>query len=476
MRIKALLAALLLVTGARAQNEFGTGLVFDDDAYDKIPEKPTLLTRDYTVLPAAHSLRRYCPTPGNQGQYGTCTSWATSYAARTIAEAIRYGWNNQLTINSQAFSPIFVYKQIKLTDEPGCENGTCIDDALDLLEEKGAPKYKDFDVLCADYIPTALFAKAKPYVIDDYFRLFDVGASYDTKIRTVKKALSQDRPVIIGMNVPNSFYNCKDVWTKTETNNNGGGHAMCVVAYDDNKYGGAFLIMNSWGTRWGNNGFTWVRYHDFANNTKYAFEMYVAKKQAPQPQPVVPKPQPQPQPKPQPVVVKNKFTGSLRFQLSTGETMSAALQSGIYRMKSAYISGTRYRLYLTNNEPAYVYIIGSDQTNKVSRVFPPADNISPALVYSANNIAIPSEQWFIEMDDTKGTDHICVLYSSKALNIKQLMEQIENGTGTFSAKVRRALGTTAAATADISFSTSTIGFKAETTGTVVPIFVEMTHN
>ena len=486
MRITTLIAALLIALAARAQTgEYGTGLVFDDEAYAKIPEKAPLLTRDYTVLPAAHSLRRYCPTAGNQGQYGTCTSWASSYAARTIAEAISNRWTSQIVIDREAFSPIFVYKQIKLTAKPGCSDGTCIGDAMALLMKKGAPKFSDFNVLCADYIPSALFTKALPYTIDDYFRLFDPTDSYEVKVRTVKKALAQNRPVVIGMRVPNSFFRCKDVWLKTETDNSGGGHALCAVAYDDNKYGGAFLIMNSWGTSWGSNGFTWVRYRDFANNTMYAFEMYVAPKVSPRPQPqpqpkpapqpVPPKPQPRPQPKPQPVVATHRFAGSLRFQLSTGETMGATLRSGIYHMNSAYISGTRYRLYLSNNEPAYVYVIGTDQTNKVSRVFPPTDNISPALVYSANNIAIPDEKWFIEMDDTRGTDHVCVLYSARALDIKALMGQIERGTGTFSSRVRTALGSRAAATADIAYTPTQIAFKAQSTATVVPIFVEMIH-
>ena len=225
MRITSLLITLLCATGMMAQSEYGTGLVFDDDAYARIPRQATLLTRDYTVLPKAYSLRRFCPVARNQGQFGTCTSWATSYAARTIADAIRNGWTSQIVIDREAFSPIFVYKQIKGSNKPGCSDGTSIQDALDLLTEKGAPKFRDFNVLCADYIPAALFDKARNHTIDDYNTLFYPFDTYDEKVRTVKKALSQDMPVIIGMSVPNSFFKCKDVWVKTEPNNDDGGHA-----------------------------------------------------------------------------------------------------------------------------------------------------------------------------------------------------------------------------------------------------------
>jgi C1A family cysteine protease len=49
-----------------------------------------------------------------------------------------------------------------------------------------------------------------------------------------------------------------------------GGHAMMTVGYDDNKIitnevdgtqtRGAFLIRNSWGTQWGDNGYGWLPY------------------------------------------------------------------------------------------------------------------------------------------------------------------------------------------------------------------------
>ncbi len=66
----------------------------------------------------------------------------------------------------------------------------------------------------------------------------------------------------------------KDVWTPTAEDRSMmgfGGHAQCVVGYDDRKYGGAFLIMNSWGPQWGNNGFAWVRYRDFKYFVREAY-------------------------------------------------------------------------------------------------------------------------------------------------------------------------------------------------------------
>ena len=66
----------------------------------------------------------------------------------------------------------------------------------------------------------------------------------------------------------------KEVWDPApgdESQMGFGGHAMCVVGYDDKKFGGAFLIMNSWGPNWGQNGFAWVRYQHFQYFVREAY-------------------------------------------------------------------------------------------------------------------------------------------------------------------------------------------------------------
>ena len=43
---------------------------------------------------------------------------------------------------------------------------------------------------------------------------------------------------------------------------------------DDNKDGGSFLFQNSWGRKWGDNGFFWLSYRDFYNEVDRGFVMY----------------------------------------------------------------------------------------------------------------------------------------------------------------------------------------------------------
>ena len=57
-----------------------------------------------------------------------------------------------------------------------------------------------------------------------------------------------------------------------------GGHAMCIIAYDDNKFDGAFLVQNSWGEDWGKDGYFWLPYseiteHDYGCRERKYFLM-----------------------------------------------------------------------------------------------------------------------------------------------------------------------------------------------------------
>lgn len=466
-----LLSALL----TKAQEElYMTGLLPDDGTYDLLPRKAELLTRDYTTLPTQYSLMPYCPEVKSQSRYGTCTSWATAYAARTIAEAVKYGWRDKSKITAEAFSPIFVYALIKdRIHDNDCQRGTHISKALQLMKEKGVPKYSSFDLLCANYIDESLMTEATQFKIDDYFTLFSISHSNSAeKIRKVKKSLSEDCPVVIAMWLPSSFHNAGNYWDGEDIDpTKHGYHAMCVIGYDDNLNGGSFQIMNSWGPNWGNNGFVWVKYDDFAKYVDQAFEVFVKKDRKP-----VPKPEPKPLPKP---ILLNNLSGEIELILSTGEKMLPILDSinGIsrYRITDELISRTRYRIYISNNEPAYVYVIGSDLANNVSKVFPPSDNISAALTYKQNHIAIPDETYYIELDDTKGTDYMCVLYSKDALDINDIIDKIKTTEGSFYDKVKHSIPDKVAMTKEITYKPNNIGFSAKTEKTLVPIFIELNH-
>lgn len=463
MRKILFLFLLVCIDNSYAQQEymeFGMGCLPEMDVAS-IPKQPQLMERDFKELPSNYSLLSYCPTPQSQGQYGTCTSWATAYAFRTILEAVRNGWTDKNLITREAYSPLFIYAQIKSPYDSDCQKGSAISQAMKRLRDVGAVKKTMFDLMCASMIPTNIMNAAPQNKIGSYSTLITYGQYVvePVKISLVKKAISEKQPVVIAMHVYPSFNGCKDVWDGN-TAGVSGYHAMCVVGYDDNKYGGAFLIQNSWGERWGNGGYVWVKYMDFCKTVDQAYTGAL---------PYVPSP----------IVKKNILSGSISLQLSTGATMQPVLNKENnfphYDIRGSYMSGTRYRLYLTNNEPAFIYILGFDLSANASLVFPPRDDISPALTYKQSHIAIPDEKWYIEMDDNAGTDYMCVLYSMHELDAKSIIHSIKSGSGTIYDRVKKSLGTMIVPAKDVTFSHDMISFDATTNGTVVPLIVSIKH-
>ena len=48
---------------------------------------------------------------------------------------------------------------------------------------------------------------------------------------------------------------------------------MCVIGYDDTKFGGSFEVMNSYGSSFGDEGFVWISYKDFSSTVGEAYVM-----------------------------------------------------------------------------------------------------------------------------------------------------------------------------------------------------------
>ena len=457
----ALLAAAMLAAflPVQAQN-YESGCVYNPEIDGKAPMRPRLETRDYKVLPSQYSLKKYCPYPKEQSEYNTCTSWAAIYAARTICEAVTRGWTNPDTITREAFSPLFIYKQV--AGSPDCKEGSSIGESLGLLMDKGVPKLRQFDGLCVDSVPKDLYEDAIDNKIDGYSLIFnDFCDDKMDKVLLTKKALSQDRPVVVSLIRFNSLNETRDVWSG-ERDYQRGYHAMCVVGYDDKKFGGAFEVMNSWGSDWGNNGFTWIKYTDYCEVVRYAYDMYLKKKE------------------PKALRSSHRMSGELTIVERDGKSDMKIYFDTVgelyhYYSDEDFMSGKRFRLSVGCNEPAWVYVIASDLHNDVQRLFPYSDYVSPYLNYTDSHIALPDETHEFELDTKAGTDYFCVLYSYEELDIKDIVRRMAISEGSFYRKLKTVLGYYLVPQKEINYSSDGIGFSSTSTMSVVPLVVEISH-
>ncbi len=450
------------VTGQTPQ--YKMGCLFDTAKYGKVPAKATLLTREYKVLPARNSLKKYCPIPRNQGDFGTCTAWAVAYAARTIIEARQ---NNLLTIQQitqNSFSPTFTYSMAKFNFDKECTYGAFIADALENMKKSGAVKFTDFRGDCPTTVPKNLLTKAQNFKIKGYLKLFNPSDKNQSKwFRThaVKKSLAENKPVIIGMKSPESFQKAKNCWLPTEDpEDEHYGHAMTIIGYDDTKFGGAFEVMNSWGTAWGNQGFMWVRYQDFANFVREAYEMIeLPSKNAPPT-----------------ASLSADLSGKLKMMTASGEEIKPTWNGKFYQVQNMMVSGTKFRLFLSNNEPAYVYVFASDHENQLLQLFPHGEGVSPALLSKKNEVAIPDEEHYLALDQAAGTDYLCVIYSKEVIDTQGLRNNIENQSGSLVEKIQKALAGKLVASQDVNYKVSEIAFSATSKGKeTVLLALEVKH-
>lgn len=275
-----LVFVMLFIKPTLAQKTTFSGLILDDTAYAAVPVVPRYTGIKSANIPVQIDLKPYFPTPKNQGDVSSCVGWATGYAALTAYRAIQSDITAPARINQMANSALFLYNQI--IPEQSCKSGATITDALQLLKTKGDCLYSDFDVFvqCPEQPSDNLKKRADLYQIEDYFSLFKISAGPKLKIAKTRQSLAEKKPVIIGMKVTADFLNLKNkenLWQPKANAISIDDHAMVVVGYDDiNK---RFELMNSSGTDWGNAGFIWVSYEDYARWVKYGFQLALTKEE-----------------------------------------------------------------------------------------------------------------------------------------------------------------------------------------------------
>lgn len=427
-------AKMSLAQGCKLdQKEFDKAEVFEPLA--------TTLSENKTARKA--SLLKYAPKRMSQGRQGSCTSWACVYATTTILHATASGKNP----NDIAFSPAFIYNQMTR----GNCTGTNIGAALDKLVKEGAVSLKDFpytDQSCSKQPNSQLKEKAEKFKLRGYNRLTLSHNKYKIDLEAIKQNLSQGAPVVIGMAVGGTFNSIgrdglwqptKQDYTNVKKSLDGhivddggggsfGGHAMCVVGFDDGYEGGAFQIMNSWGDDWGADGLFWMKYKDFEYfvNTFYgeAYGLYPMAKQKKS---------------------ENETDFSCAIGLLDNKTKKYFPFKGkggnVFETEDVLPKGTRFKIAVKNEEECYVYVFGQDTDGSSNVLFPYNEKHSPFMGIVGARLFPKQESY--ELDDKGTKDVMAVIFTKEKINYKALNKKIsESNAPTYQAKIAEALGDT----------------------------------
>jgi Papain family cysteine protease len=387
-------------------------------------------------LPEAANLQKFAPSVGDQGHQGSCVAWSSAYAARTIEEAARSGADP----NSLRFSPAFLYNQIGL----GNCDGSYIERAMEFMTQSGSIPYDQFpysDQDCSKQPDQQQLEQARQFKMRGFNRLTPGDRNNAIDLHAIKENIAQGAPVVIGMQVGGSYMQPmlgKDLWTPTDEDRSlmgFGGHAQCVVGYDDRKYGGAFLLMNSWGPQWGNNGFAWVRYPDFKFFVREAYGIEPMSKTgaaAAEPLDV------------EVGLVQVHYEGKKTI---SGDYIPLQVKAGnTFETIDPVKKGIRFKMEVRNTTECYVYVFGKETDGTSYTLFPYPKTDDPAKTKYSPFCGITGYRLFPKdksmTPDSIGTrDVIAVVVSKKQLDWYALNNSLAANPGQdYATRVNNAIG------------------------------------
>ena len=220
-------------------------------------------------LPKKVDLRSKVTKVFDQGNLGSCVGNAFA----TVHQFIR----KMLGKSTWDSSRLFIYYNARLLENSVNEDsGAYIRDGAKAIAKWGVAPENEWPYNIREFTkkPTdVVYASAEKNQELVYERFGT------PTITAMKHALSKGYPFVFGFTVYESFYsNAVEKTGQMPMPGKGekpqGGHAVMAVGYDEDKK--VFIILNSWGEKWGDKGYFYMPY-EFIDDDNYCDDFWVLK-------------------------------------------------------------------------------------------------------------------------------------------------------------------------------------------------------
>lgn len=199
------------------------------------------MTSTTNGVTATIDLRKLCQAVRDQGTRATCLACTTSDA---------HAMHHSCDPLSAEF---LFYYAIQRATIGTVDDGITFDGAAEALAHDGQPLEVDWPYSAAQ--PTPWQPPAAKLIWKG-----TLSHSASNAVPTIESLLKQGRPVVLGVKLSSAFLSPTIPDFKISATGSGfGGHAVLIVGLGrDQAAEDYFLIRNSWGSGWANNGCAWL--------------------------------------------------------------------------------------------------------------------------------------------------------------------------------------------------------------------------
>lgn len=222
-----------------------------------------------TKLPANTDLRQWCSPVEDQGNLGACT-------AHACIGIVEYFEKRSFGKYIDA-SRLFLYKTTRNLMHQTGDGGAYLRTTMGALALFGVvpEEYWPYATNDFDKEPSSFcYSFAQNYQAITYYKLDKPSTKPEDILNAIKTNLAAGIPAMFGITVYSSYHQADKTGRipfPVANERAVGGHALAAVGYDDKmkikntlsnakETTGAFLIRNSWGTGWGEQGYGWLPY------------------------------------------------------------------------------------------------------------------------------------------------------------------------------------------------------------------------
>jgi len=208
------------------------------------------------------------PPITDQKHCGSCVGFANAYCLATYLSADVHEWD--VNTPDHQGSPAYLLEKCYEIDGHSCCAGVDPNLALGILVRLGTASLQDVPYSAEQAAGTSCPTNS-PAGDAANFRIGSYHAVDPNDRHAIKSELSSAHVVSFAAHLYTDFSSHRGdrVYYGNGTIKPNCGHAMALVGYDESR--GAYRLMNSWGTGWGDHGFMWIAYETWEKLVKAAY-------------------------------------------------------------------------------------------------------------------------------------------------------------------------------------------------------------